>query len=311
MENQNVKLLDADGSIFFARQLEALKAKTYDVQYADLMYRACFPVNTSTPPGATSIVYQSYDRSGMAAIINAYAKDLPRVDIAGKEVSTPVRTVADAFGYSVDEIESARMVGMPLSQRKAVVARRAIEETMNRIAWFGDADNGLPGLLNNINIPRGDAPNPGSGTEWSTKTPDEILADINGACNAIFEATKQKERPNTLLLPVAQWTLIMSTPRSIQSDTTIAKYVTMNSPFIRSLDSIIPINELLGAGTTPGDDIMIVYDKSPEKLELEIPQEVIFLPEQIQGLEYVIPVKARFGGLNIYYPLSLAIMEKI
>jgi hypothetical protein len=306
------QLLDASGAVFFARQLEFVKAQTYDVEYADLLYRTLFPVNTNVPAGATQITYQTYDRAGMAKIINGYAKDLPRVDIAGKETTSPVKTIADSFGYSVDEIESARLVGMPLDQRKAEAARRAIEETMNSITWFGDDESSLPGLLNNANIPRGNAPAGAAlGTEWSTKTAEEILADVNAATSAPFVTSKQKERINTMLLPTAQWSLIMSKARSDQSDTTIAQYIVNNSPFLNSLADIIPVNELTGAGTTPGDDILVVYDRNPRKLELEIPQDVMFMPEQIEGLEYTVPVKSRFGGLNIYYPVSLYILEKI
>lgn len=306
-----MKLLDASGAAFFARQLEFVKSKSYDVLYGDLLFRTLFPVNTSVPAGATSITYQTYDRAGMAKIINGYAKDLPRVDIAGKETTSPVKTVADAFGYSVDEIESARLVGMPLDQRKANAARRAIEETFNSIAFFGDSESGLPGLLDNANIPRGNAPDPGAGTEWVNKTPDEILADVNAATAAPFIASLQKERVNTLGLPTAQWSYITSTPRSANSDTTIAQYIVNNNPFLNSMEDIIPVNEFTGAGTTPGDDILLTYNRNPDKLEFEIPQDVVFLPEQIEGLEYTVPAKGRCGGLNIYYPVSLFIMEKI
>ena len=309
MGNQAVN--DADGTVFFKRQLEAIKTETYDQVYADLAYRSIFPITNNTPPGATSIVWRSWDRVGMAKVINAYAKDLPRVDKHAKEYSSPIRTVADAFGYSVDEIESAQLVGMNLPGDKAEVARRAVEEKQNAIAFYGDDESGLPGLLNNANIPRGDVPAGGGGdTEWADKTGKEIAADINDACNDMFALTKQKERPNTLLVPTAQWSLINSEDYKAESEKTIAQYIVSNSPYITSLDSIIPVNELAGAGTA-GVDIFVVYNRDPRKLELEIPLEFLIMAEQLVGLEYTVPCRARYGGLIVRYPLSISIREKI
>ena len=51
--------------------------------------------------------------------------------------------------------------------------------------------------------------------------------------------------PNTVLLPVAQYTLIASTPRSTASDTTILEYFIQNNPFITTVDWV---PELAGAG---------------------------------------------------------------
>jgi len=304
-------ILDAEGTVFFKRQLEAIKTETYDQEYADLSYRNVFPATSSTPPGATSIVWRSWDRVGMAKVINAYAKDLPRVDKHAKEFSSPIRTVADSFGYSVDEIESAQLIGMNLPGDKAEVARRAVEELQNQIAFFGDDESGLPGLLNNANIPRGDVPDGAGGfPEWSTKTGKEIAADINDACNDMFALTKQKERPNTLLVPTAQWALINSTDYKDESEKTIAQYIVQNNTFINSIDSIIPVNELAGAGTA-GVDIFVVYNRDPRKLEMEIPLEFLIMDEQIVGLEYTVPCRGRFGGLIVRYPLSISIREKI
>jgi len=310
------QILDATGAAFFARQLEYVKAKTYDVQYQDLLYRMLFPVSTETPAGATTITFRTYDKAGMAKIINTYAKDLPRVDIAGKETTIPVRTLADAFGYSRKEILGAQMTGTPLDQKRANAARRAIEELMNEICWFGDVASGLPGFLSNPNIPVGNVPNgTGGNEEWTTKTPDEILFDVNEIFSYIFETTLQKERANVLLLPTKQWSLIMATPRSANSDTTIAQYVVNNSPFLSSLNDIISVPELKGAGVqqvTPGDtDRMVAYTKSPDKLEMEIPEDILFHPQQEKGLEFEIPVSAEFGGINVYYPLSACFRDRI
>lgn len=304
--------LDADGAFFFQRQLEFIKAKSYDVQYAELKARQLFPVSNEGGSGITSITYRTYDTSGAAKIINAYAEDLPRADVAGKETIIPVRSIGISYGYNLDEIQSSQLTGAALDQRRANAARRAVEQTTNDIAFFGDSSSGLPGLFDNPNIPTGAVVNPGAGTQWVNKTPDEILFDINDAFADIFETTKMVESGNTLLLPPNQWSYIMATPRASNSDTTIAQYIAQNSPFLNSIDDIIAVNECAAVNNPVlSADAMVVYDRNPDKLQLEIPVELEMLPVQQKNLEFVVPGRSRVGGLNIYYPLSLNILTGI
>ncbi len=305
-------IMDADGAFFFQRQLEHIKARSYDVRYAELKVRQLFPVSNDGGAGISSITYRTYDQAGAAKIINAYADDLPRADVAGKETTIPVRSVGISYGYNLDEIQASQLTGAALDQRRANAARRSNEQVVNDVAYFGDTTSGLPGLFSNPNIPTGAVVNPGSGTEWVNKTPDEILFDINDLFADIFETTKMVEQGNTLLLPPAQWSYIMSTPRASNSDTTIAQYIASNSPYLTSIDDIIPVNECAAANNPLlSTDGMVAYDRNPDKLQLEIPVELEMLPVQQKNLEFVIPGRSRLAGLNIYYPLSLAIATGI
>jgi hypothetical protein len=303
---------DADGQIFFARQLEHVEAKSYDVVYQDLMWRMLFPIDTNVPPGAKSITYETFDKAGRMRWGNPGAKDLPRVDIAGKETTLPVHWGFDSFAYNVGEIESARMAGMPLEQRKANAARRVIEEGLNDIAFLGDATLGFVGLLSAGNgIPRVTAPNGGGGTpQWPTKTPDEIVADVNAAFSKVDEDTNQKEKPQTVLLPTARYNYLRNTRMSSTSDISIMKYLINEVGWIESIDRIQKVPDLTGAGTG-GVEIMVIYDRNSEKIEFKLPMDTKFWPVQQQGLEWMVPVTAVAGGLHIRYPLSALIYEDI
>lgn len=308
----NHGLLDADGAFFFQRQLEHIKARSYDVRYAELKARSLFPVSNEGGQGITSITYRTYDQAGAAKIINAYADDLPRADVAGKETTIPVRSVGISYAYNLDEIAASQLTGAALDQRRANAARRSNEQVVNDVAFFGDAESGLPGLFSNPNIPTGAVVNPGSGTEWVNKTPDQILFDVNDLFADIFETTKMVERGNTLLLPPNQWSYISSTPRSANSDTTILQYLVQNSPYLNSAEDIIPVNECDSANNPLlASDAMVAYDRSPDKMQLEIPVELEMLPVQQKNLEMVVPGRSRLAGLNIYYPLSIAIATGI
>jgi len=109
--------LDANESIYFARQLEQIRAKAYDVKKVPLNALAFMPVDTSINPGAESITYRQYDGVGMAKIISNYADDLPRSDVVGKEFTSPVRGVGASYGYTIQDIRAAQFTGSSLTNK--------------------------------------------------------------------------------------------------------------------------------------------------------------------------------------------------
>jgi hypothetical protein len=306
-------ILDANETAFFTRQLEAIKAKTYDIVYPELKAERLIPVSNEAGPGAQTITYRQYDQVGIAKIVSNYANDLPRADVLGKEFTSPVRSVGVSYGYNINEIRAAQMAGLPLPQRKANAARRANDELVNRIAWTGDDEHGLLGLLNHPNVTRASAPADGTAGSraFSAKTPDQIIRDLNNMVANMMNLTKGVEVPDTLLLPVAQYAYLASTPRSANSDTTILAFFLANNPSIRRAEWL---NECIDASVTlaPGtEDVAVAYKADPDKLTLEIPQPFEQFPEQAEALAFEVPCHSRCGGVIVYYPLSVYVLEGI
>ena len=301
--------LDAGETVFFARELEFIKSKSYDVIYAELKARQLIPVSFEAGPGAESITYSQYDQLGVAKLIANYANDLPRADIKGKQFTAPVRSLGASYGYNLQEIRAAKLVGKPLEQRRANAAKRAILQLENSILFFGDSDHGLMGFFNNPNVPTVSVPADGTGavTQWSMKTPDQILRDLNLIANTPFNTTKGIEQASTLLLPLAQFNYIASTPRSAISDVTILEFFLKNNPFVEEVEWV---NELVGLGAS-GTDRAVAYDRDQDKLTAEIPQDFEQLPVQEEGLEFKIPCHSRVGGVLTYYPLSIVYCDGI
>lgn len=300
---------DAGETFYFARELEYIKSKSYDIEFPEMKAFKLLPISTEAGEGAQAITYAQFEELGVARIIESYANDLPRADITGKEYTTQVKSIGVSYGYSVQEIRAAIYVGRSLTQRQANAARRANDQQVNKLAWFGSSTYNILGMLNTPNIPENTVPATGVGTttQWVNKTPDQILLDLNNLTNSIVALTKGVEMPNTVILPVAQYTLIASTPRSTTSDTTILEYFIQNNPFITTVDWV---PELAGAGPvvmSVATDVFIAYDKNPDKLTMEIPMPFTQYPPQERGLEFVVPCESRYGGIITYYPLSLSI----
>lgn len=301
--------LDAGETAYFQRELEHVKSQTVDVKYSELKARSIFPVSYEAGPAAESITYYQYDQTGIAKIIGAYARDLPRANVRGKKFTSAIESLGLSYGYSLQEVRASAATGKSLPQRKANAARRGHEQKINDLAYLGDAEYNIPGFLTNPNIPVQTAANNAGATStlWVNKTPDEILEDMHELVSDIVTLTKMTEIPTTLLLPVAQFNYIAKKRIGDGSTDTILKHFLETSPYIKEVDWLV---ELAGAGTN-GADIAVAYKRHPDALTLEIPQDFEQLPVQELGLEFEIPCHSRCGGVIVYAPLSAGILEGI
>ena len=300
--------LDADEGIFFEKELEAVKAKSYDVQYPALKARSIFPLDSTTDSGASTVTYQSYDHIGMAKLCANYAMDLPNVEISAKETTRKVYGGAVAFSYSIQDIRAAAMAGKPLEARKAEAARRQLLQLENKLAFDGDSSTDIPSFITNANFNQITPVDGAAGTTtWSTKTADEILADVQQMASTIRSVSKGVEMPDTLLLPESQYALIASTPRGSSSDTTILEFLLASNPWVQE---VIPVYNLAGkapvSAAYDSEDVAILFNKSPEKLWLETPQDVELLSPQSKGLSFEVPGHIRTAGVIVAYPKSVA-----
>lgn len=297
---------DAVG-IFLARELETILARAFEVEYADIKYSTVIPVSSEVGTGAESFTYRVFDKQGSMKVIGDKAQDLPRADVLRKEVTHPVRSLGASFAYTVQETRAAAMVpGMNLEQRRANAVRRAYEEKVQEIAYFGDTPSGMKGFFNNNQV---DKLVPDKWFDTSAVTADELIALLNEPSTRLVQNSNMKEMPNTMLVPYNVYRIISTTPRSSTSDTTVMEFFLRTNPMITAIE---PINELEASksGGALSKDRIITYDRSPDKLQLHVPQPLEFLPPLRQSLEFSVAAHARIGGLALYYPKSAIVLEK-
>ena len=301
----STEIRNDDVGVFLARELETILSRTFEVEYADIKYSALIPISTEVGPGADSFTYRVFDKQGSMKVIGDKAQDLPRADVLRKEVTYPVRSLGAAFAYTIQETRAAAMVpNMNLEQRRANAVRRAYEEKVQEIAYFGDAVSGMKGFFNNDQIDKL-VPD-----KWfDTATPDEMLSLLNEAPTRLVQNSNMKEMPDTMLVPYNVYRIISTTPRSSVSDTTVMEFFLRTNPMITAIE---PVNELEAAKsfTFLSKDRIVVYNRNPDKLQLHIPQPLEFLPPLRNALEFSVAAHARIGGLAMYYPKSAIVLEK-
>ncbi|MCW2763985.1 MAG: hypothetical protein JWR85_4186 [Marmoricola sp.] len=300
---ENTGRLDANESLYFARQLEYIRPQAYQTRRAPLNAMALIPVSTDVPAGAKTVTYRMWDSVGMAKIIANYADDLPRAAVFAREYTSPIRGIGISYGYTFQDIRAAQMSGSNLDTAEQYAAKRGHDETINKLAFGGDTISGLPGFLSNVNLPVYVLPSDGTGASktFASKTPDQILRDMNGLVNSVLTQTKGVHRVNQVWMPLTQYTYINSTIRGPNSDRTILAVWLDANPGIR----VIPVLELTGAGAG-GTDLMIALENDRENFHMEVPMSFLQHAPQLDNLEFTVPCESRFGGVIVNFPLAFA-----
>lgn len=290
---------DAD-VIFLARQLDYVRAQTYDRQLPATNADAMVPDDTSVPEWAETVTQYAYDAVGMAKVIANYADDLPRADVRAISRSVTVRTLGDSYGYNVNELRASRAVGTGLDARKAAAARRAMDLKIMSIKLVGDPSFGLNGLFTNPNIPEQVLPTTG---DWATLTGDQILANLSAWVVGYQNQTKGTHSPTHLELAPKAYNAASQKFITASGGTvpvTPLQWFRANYPSI----TVENIWELAGAGTS-GKDLGLLYERNSENISHMYVMPFTQLPPEARNLEIVTDCMARSGGVNIFYPLAL------
>lgn len=293
-----------DASIFFARELDYVKSKSYDKIYPEFTALNNFPITHEVPEGAETMTYYSYEKTGMAAIISNYATDLPRADVKGSPTTAYVKSIGDSYGYSIQEMRASRMAGKSLDTRKAEAARYAIDRKTNEIAFAGDKEHKLMGMLSDDNnIPLFTLATVDAKTSWKDKSAAEILADINGMFAYQSRITQDVERADTLALPPAVY-IDISTRQIPNTGYTVKRFLLENAPYLKNIITAPELSAENKATNPYGIDVAMLYTNSADKFSLEIPMAFYQYPLQNRNLEVIVPCEERVAGIVLYYPLS-------
>lgn len=295
--------LDRGESAFFAREVEHIKARTYDIRLRELKAFSLIPISHEAGPGVSEITFRRYTGVGFAKIIADYAKDFPRVDVYGEEDSVKVKAIGDSYGYNIKEIRMSSRTGKSLDSRRAATARRAHDEMSNKLALISNPSIGTRGLIDYPGLTETTIPadGTGGGTSWATKDEDQILRDIDILFDAVITSTFNREVPDTLLLPLENYR-ILGNRRIKNTETTLMKYIMENKPWIKKIDWLY---ELSGAGAGKTNRALVgMFDE--EHITFEIPQAFEQFDAQQDGMEFTIPCHSECAGVIVYYPMAFA-----
>ncbi len=243
------------------------------------------------------------------------ANAIARMALDIGKTANPLYLWALALGYTIPELMSAQQVGRPIDSQMydGLVLKHNMD--VDEMVYVGDTGLGKEGLINSSLVTPSNVALGAAGSRlWTSKTPDEILADINETCYASWRATGWKLVPTKLLLSPIGWGYIASQKVSLAGDETILSYVKRKGMCMekngKPLD-IQPVKWCIGSGsggtigTEDGHDRMVAYtqDKNRVRYPLVPLQRT---PLEYRGLYHITTYFGRLGCVEIVYPESIA-----
>ncbi len=238
---------------------------------------------------------------------------IPGVDVNGERLVKPLRILGREVTYTSVELERSQLTGQPIDTQKLNALNSLQQMATDQMAYIGSVDVGATGMLNDSGVTASNV-NAGvlGGTTWATKTPDEILADVNLLLQQAWAASGYAICPGKLLLPPFQFSYISSQKVSSAGNVSILKFLQENCIALtingKALD-IQPVKWLVGRGVGPSDR-MVAYTNDLDKIRfpmVPIRRETPYF----QGIRYSAPYIWAFGEVEVVYPETIRYADGI
>lgn len=299
---------DAEETVFLARELRERLPSVFAAE-PEVNFRMVFPLKTNVPEWANDIDFATISKRGVAKVLGASGNDVPIVNASAKDSSVPYTTVGAGIIYTREELIKAAKTGLSLDSTLLLAARRAIEEKVNQIAWEGDIDAGLVGLLRHPSILASDAANALGGSS----TADQCRAVLNAGVNAIPNNTEQVESADTLILPPDSWQYIHQLQNSAASDRSVAAVWLESNGYATSIMKARELRNAkpLAGGAETTSDVAVYLRRQPDILELPyggIVQDPIY---QCGPRSYMVLLTAKVGSVIVRRPQAIHIQRGV
>ena len=300
---------DTQQAIFAQHLVLATLKEVFRHEFAALKFvnNGLIPWDTSVPAGALSVGWYDLDRTTGPGdgIVADDAEDIPAVDLAADFHTNRAVTVAKAFKYSLQDVETAAMQGLfSLVNEKSTATREEHDRDLNNLVRNGSNDGSIPGLYQFPGIQI----EPAITGTWATATADQITADFNTAVTSVMSNTEGRGEPDTALFSIAAWRRINTQlGNAAGGNDSILKRLQLANPFITRWDWE---NGLVGVGDG-GTDSVLIYKNQPSTLRAVLPMRMVPLAPQERGLSVKVILRSRYAGIVVPRPREIVRLDGV
>ena len=304
LQMQGVKNDAGDMGIWTAQELHKIRSTAYEKEYPVGSALRVFPVTNELSDTDKTFEYQTFDKVGYAKIIADYTDDLPTVDALMSTEFGKVFRLGNAFLISIDEIKAGQRTGKSLSTRKANAAQNAHDQLVNRLVFKGSKPHGIISVFNHPNITKIAAAKQWFETGTKTKNAEDAYNDLTNAIEALETQTDGQHRATHILIPPSvRKVLMVRMPETTESY--LQYFEKQNSGIV--IESIAELEDIDGAGNKG----VLVYEKDPMNMSIELPELFNMLPAQPKDLHFKVPCTSKCTGLTIFRPLTIVLITGV
>lgn len=266
---------------------------------------------------AMSVAYGLTGGSENGPVQAGGANGLPIVQASVDKGVYKAHVFATALRIMFVDMQKANFIGRSLDQLLQDGVRLSYDKHMDANVYVGLSNYGTTGLVNNPDATETTVANGAAGTAtWATKTPLEILEDINSAITAVWAAAEYdtEAMPNHILIPYEQYTYIMNTPVTDLATETILDFVLKNNVAAKNGGSLYvgATKWCKGAGTG-SKDRMVVYVNHERYVNVDelVPLTRAMTQPNAANACYDTAYMANLSEVQLFYPQTIAYFDGI
>lgn len=307
LTNLDKKLYEPLVSVSWGRDINLRPGITLSNESTSFIRSAFAGAGSLSNPNATP------SNGGNMPWVSAETTAIPGVSVNGELITLPLRPLAREVSYTSIELARSQQTGQPIDVQKINALNTLYQMNTDQMVYIGSADVNATGLVNSALVTSGNvATGIGGGTTWASKTPTEILADVNTLLESTWAASAFAVCPGKLLLPPVQFAYISSQLISSAGSVSILKFLQDNSIALKingvALD-ICPVKWLTGRGGSASDR-MVAYTNDVDRVRfpmVPIMRETAYY----QGLRFAAPYLWAFGEMEFVYPETVQYADGI
>lgn len=304
LERLDMKLHDPLVAVTWGRDIDLREDVTIADEVSSFTNSSFASSGGITPAGKSWI---SKDATAISGIALDIGKTTHPLFLWGLEIK-----------YTMPELESAQKLGRSIDVQKHDGMRLKHQMDIDEMVYIGDTSFNQTGLANTnltngVGVAYSNVIAGGVGsTLWAQKTPDEMLADVNGLLTSTWANSGWAIMPDELRLPPVQFGLLVSQKVSNAGNVSVLEFLRNNSLCNAANGrplNIQPVKWLTGRGIG-GLDRMFAYTRDRDRVRFPL------VPLQRTPMEYrsiwqIVTYFGRLGVVEFVYPETVQYADGI
>lgn len=299
----------ASGMAFLVGELEKRDEKLYEPLTSVTWMRDIVADTGGGWSEYTSNYFVDYATTGnqTSGIIGGQTTDIPVIQANLTKDNYKVFTWSNILRIPFVDQQMLNTVSRSLDDILDKGIKLAWNKDLDTMTYEGYESLDVYGIVNNPNVNAEMAANGAAGTAtWRTKTPDEILDDINSVILETWEASEYDltGMANHILIDPSNYAYITTRKVSEAGNVSILQYILENN-IAKNQDRdlmIFPCRWCTGTGSG-STNRMVAYVNEKDKIRIDIPVMIgrVMTQPNVQDLAYLTAYVGQIGQVKIMY----------
>lgn len=268
---------------------------------------------------AMQVGYGVTGGSGENLVQAAGANGIPMVQADFSKGTFKAHMIAAGTRVQWLDMQKGNMTGRNMDSLLRDGLRMTYDKHMDENTYAGFKTYGTTGLVNNPDVIVTDAAATGSssGTTFASKTPDQILSDINTAILTVWAASEYDldAIPNHIIMPYAQYNYLATTRVSELAEKTILTFLLENNVAKQNgSDLFIGATAWCkGAAADGSSDRMVVYCNKDRFVAMDelVPLTRAMTTPNTQYFCYDTAYAGNVSEVEVFYDQTILYVDKI